>query len=493
MIAQNYAVRFLISSFALILSSRYLLYGFGIAAMNQYFKTSPMLQTQPATIISLLPDAGFPWHIYPTSLVDSLKTISYHNNIPMDYLGAQVLFTIASLAGNMYIGDIGGLTKPILYLAKIGPSGVGKTPSYHKVMGDIISPLRARYNEDHKLQLKEYRIRQIAAKQAKHEFDEDAPQPRIRVTEATTLEAIYKYCETSPAGFGVVYDEGERFFTEINKYSSGGSSISFWNESFNGRTTSVSRVDSEKERFIAHPAVSVDIGLQSSRMANYFTTDAIESGILNRFLMVECDYTDLNENIDLFSPRIKICEDWKALVVYLFDQGNLFKLGQSIPVSTDSEGRQAINKIASEMIRASNQMQRSIIEGNASRHIFNYRSKLFLYFQRFCLILAIMRNARNPVITRREAIDAQALCNYFEQNATSIIHKLFNYTNTSLSEKEQLLLSTLPTDRSFTNLEAELACEDLKLDKSFFRTAFNRKFKKLGLIVKRDRNNYDRI
>src|ERR1700761_4805096 len=69
----------------------------------------------------------FPFQIYDPNLVSSLKSISLAHNIPMEYLGIQILYSIGALSGNMYHTYIGGIVKPIIFIAKIGPSGVGKT------------------------------------------------------------------------------------------------------------------------------------------------------------------------------------------------------------------------------------------------------------------------------------------------------------------------------------------------------------------------------
>lgn len=432
---------------------------------------------------------SFPWDVFPGEVYQNFRDIATHSNIPLDYLGTQAIFTIASLSGNMYLADLNGGVKPIVFIAKIGPSGMGKTPAFHKICGDIITPLRAEYADLHEKQLDSYHIREKDARRAKVDFHEKPPQKRIRVIEGGTVEALAKHSTSSPAGFGVVYDEGERMFSELNRYNSGGTSIAFWNEAFNGKSIELIRVDSDRERFVRNTAISMDIGLQSDRLSTYFTQDAIESGILNRFLIVESDYIKLHEDADLFSPKAKICKEWYDKVVYLFRQGMRFTGDSPTLVPFTDNAKIAANNAARGMISDSNRVLTSINEGDATKYIAAYRSKLYAYFPRLALILAIYNNPREPKITTTEIHGAKLLCTYYEQTATKVLRRLFEASICGLSPKELLLYEALPN--FFGTDVAEATCETLGLNKKFFHTSYRRKYYK-GFLKKLQRGFYEK-
>lgn len=432
----------------------------------------------------------FPWDIFSDTIYNNFKHISKNFNIPIDYLGVEALFSIGSLSGNMYVADMNGGAKPILYIAKIGPSTVGKTPAHHKICGDIIKPLRIENDNDYRQRLKEYKQRQRDAVKTKHDFDEDPPIKKIRIIEGGTVEAIAKHSTTSPAGFGVIYDEGARMFTDATGYSKSSSAVEFWNEMFNGKTYELTRVDSERERFIQNAGVSVNIGLQSDRMDKYFDEDTLQSGLLNRFLIVESDYMELNERVDFFNKQNNVCDEWRQLMIYLFKKGVAFEAGTQKLVEFTEDAKLMLNGIGNKMIRESNIHIKTIKQGDPSKYIASYRGKLFGYLPRLALILAIYKNPHNPVITEKEIWGADKLCEYFQQTANKVLRKLFQTGNTGLNENEKALYDALPQE--FNTERAVATCLDLGLNENFFAIAFVRKYKK-GFIIRKGRGSYEKI
>lgn len=436
----------------------------------------------------------FPWDIFGDELYANFREIAAAYSFPLDYLGTQALWCIGALAGNQYKAVVAGGVKPIIYIAKIGPSGVGKTPPYQRICGDIINPLRIKYEQEFQYKLKDYKARAAQVKKASGGQDimEDPPIKIKRIAESGTLESITKHMSNSPAGFGVIYDEGERFFTESARYAKGGNSdIGFWNEAFNGKTMDIMRATAELERLLVNPAISVDIGLQSDRIHRYFTEDAIDSGILNRFLMVESGYIELNESADPWSQRVEINEDWQKLITYLFNNGINFVETDCKPVQFTEDARAMARKAISKMTRESNKIITQIKEGESTKYISAYRSKLSTYFYRFALIIAIYHNPRNPVIDPFCIQGAEKLCEYYEYTAKKIINRLFLSSQVDLTDQERTLLEELP-DHEFTNDLAEAVCERLAFSRKFFAVTFMRKYAKKGLVKRVKRGTYQK-
>src|SRR6187549_2209951 len=109
----------------------------------------------------------FPWEIFEPHIYENFKDISRLANIPIEFLGVEAIFAVAALAGNMYMLNINGGVKPLVFVAKVGPSGIGKSPAYEKVIGNIIRPLRFEYEDQYRLQLDQYEQRVRDSKKSK--------------------------------------------------------------------------------------------------------------------------------------------------------------------------------------------------------------------------------------------------------------------------------------------------------------------------------------
>lgn len=433
----------------------------------------------------------FPIDVYPESIAGSFRELSVQYNIPLDYLGLTGLFTVAGLAGGMFKGDLNGGIKPILYSCLVGPSGVGKTPAYKQLCENIISPLRASYYHQYKLELKAWQQERELAKTNKMPFTRDQPVKKVRMITDATLEALTKYAELCPAGFGVVYDEGGRFFTSANAYKKDTSSIDFWNELWNGTAYEILRVDSERDRHIMQSATSVIIGMQRDRLLKFFNEDTIASGLLNRFLIVDSDYILLNEDVDPFQPKSTAHDSWSDLVKYLFAKGVQFVQGTEQLVRFEDIAKDKYTLISKELTLESNKSILAAKQGDTSRLMVAYVSKLTAYLPRLALILAIIDNPQYPVIRYENIINAKRLYHYFKETANRVLFSINDTSNSGLNENCKKLYDALP-NMPFTSLEAEIICEELNFDRTYFLTNYNRIFSK-GFVKRLERGIYEKV
>ncbi len=431
--------------------------------------------------------SAFPMDVYPDDIAGSFAAISLHYNIPLDYLGVTGLFAIASMAGNIYRGDLNGGIKPILYTCMVGPSGVGKTPAYKHLCANIIAPLRkqtaARYIQEYD----NWKEEREHAKANKLPFTKEPPVKKVRMITDATLEAITKYAELCPAGFGVVYDEGGRFFTGANAYKKDTSSVDFWNELWNGSGYEILRVDSERDRYIHSSATSVLIGMQRDRLLKFFNEDTIASGLLNRFLLCESDYVLLNEQSNAFAPGIVAAESWQRLITHLYNTGVNFLDGDEIMVPFEEGAKQAFTAISNEMLREANRAIIASKKDDDSRLMIAYVSKLAAYLPRLALVLAIIERPVNTVIMYEHVMGAKKLYDYFKQVAAGMLLKINNTATSGLNENELKLYNALPAQ--FTTDEAQMICEEIGMSRSYFGMQFRRKLSQ-GWIKKIDRGVY---
>ena len=422
---------------------------------------------------------SFPLEVFPEKVKESIQTIAEQYSIPADLLAASALFAVAALAGNIYVAKVNGGVKPILYIMMVAPSGVGKTPAYKKMCGEIINPLRGFLNEVFKQEQNAWKERKKAAKELGKEFTELQPFKRVRIIEDATLEATLRHAESSPAGFGLFYDEGGRLFSGVTQYRKDASPVDFLNENWNGQAYESIRADSDKDRFIANPAISILIGMQKERMAKYFTEDVLHSGLANRFLICQGDFKQINEAADFFDEnRKEVCQEWRDLIRGLFHRGAEMTAEQSaISVEFTLEAKIGYNNIMSDIAGNQNKLIKSLKREDENMPLVAANAKLQAYVARLALVLSIIDNYTGPTITEKNVKDAYSLYKFFKRNSDRILLSLNSTATTGLTESEAELLEALP-DQEFTSKQAEEVCISLDLGKKFFFVSFKRKYSK---------------
>lgn len=415
----------------------------------------------------------FPKQVFPDEIAQNFTQIASEENIPVQYLFSTALYTVGALSGNMFYFKVKGKRRtPIIYSSLVGPSSVGKSPSFDIVCSNIIAPLRHYDQEQLQLDIQDWRNRRNEAKAAKQDFDEPQPRVKIRMIEEATQEALIKYAEFCPAGFGVYYDEGAQLFTGINKYKADSKSDDFWNTNFNGKIFQQIRVDGDRERYVKHPAISIMMGLQPSRLADYFKRESIDSGLFNRFLFTMSDYIQLKTDVDISVPSHHPCEEWASIVKHLYKRGTTFLPDQSIEITLEATAFNALNKYASDLSKFTNGKMSTLEKGSPMELHLSYDGKMYGYIFKFCMILAIMDDPKRPVIRLKHVEGAQALTKYYKKTAHYILNTLFNQAETGMPELCQQLYNELPNQ--FSAAEAMMACSNLSFTESFFHVNFTR-------------------
>lgn len=421
----------------------------------------------------------FPLHIFGPEIENSMRFCAKQYNIPPQYVGLTGLFVISSLSGSMYIGEANGGIKTMLYCMMIGPSGVGKTPPYDLLYGNICNET---FNKERELWKQEHhlwKLNQRLADKKNEQFSAPEPICNVRMIQNGTPEGMIKKAETSNCGFGIYFDEGGAM-KDINKYRGGGSSNDFWNLLWNGKPFHDVKADQDRERYVSNPAMSLMVGIQPDKVKDIITMDAIKSGIAARMLIVESDYIHLEFN-DPFGKKVEMCESWKEVVHGLFAYGLKQYTADSKPfkVQFDQQAKIEYTRLNRQLIEESNQRIFMRKGGDESEAYIAYCAKLHQYFSRFCLILAILDNYTGPLITLKHVTNAKLLYDYFAETARIVLRRIFSEHYTGLPEKDQELILRLPD--TFTALEAQVLCEKLNLSKKYFSTNFSRE-KYKGII-----------
>lgn len=433
---------------------------------------------------------NFPLEIFGEEIKNSFINIANEYSVPVNFFGATGLFTVASLSGNMYRTELNGRIKSIIYAMMLGPSSLGKTIVYDKLCGDIISRQDELLRKDYTVKLKSWNELKDMCTRQKIEFTDPMPTRTIRNATNGTLEAFMKYAETNPAGFGIYFDEGKKLYSG-GAYKKENNSVDFWNEAWNGKTFNELRVDSDRERFVVNPSISILAGMQAERVNEMFNKDTIASGLLNRFLFTSSNYIQLNERVDHFSEKKEVCDDWKGIVRKLFKDGcEYIDENQQRLIPFKPSAKIIYNKISSTLTAQSNELIRNIKDGDESAMFVGYLGKLYAYFGRFVLISAIIKDCNNPKIDDECIFNAEKIYNYFRYEAKKLIVSISDESITNLNDKENKLLKMLP--EKFTLQDAKDICKEMKLSDSYFQVCFLRKYR-TGYIKQLQDKSYEKM
>jgi hypothetical protein len=434
---------------------------------------------------------GFPFEVMGGELSENFKELANQYSIPADFLGTTAIFTIAALAGNMYTTELNGSIKNIIYAMLVGPSGLGKSPAYNILIGDIVKQKEKELFERFETSIKEWFAKKEDAKNSKQVFNETKPRRRIRTASGGTVEGIMKHAMYTHAGFGLYYDEGGKMLGSPNAYKKENSSVDFWNEMWNGNPYNDLRADDERERFINATSISVICGMQSDRVSNHFNKDSFDSGLPARFIITSSDYIPLNENVNHFSQKRRPCDGWIDRVEYLFNRGayNYFSDDQAYNIPFAEGTPELYNAKSQQFVKESNANRLSIKAGDVSSLMITYDVKLYAYFGRFMVILAIMEDVRYPVIKEHHILGAEKLYRYYRRQAERLFTNMMSQQLTDLNENERLLLDELPDN--FETKDAYEICDKLKFTHEYFNMTFKRKYSQ-GYIKKVKRGYYEK-
>ena len=434
---------------------------------------------------------NFPIDIFGNKIAESFKELSSHYSTPIDYLCLTGLWAVSSQMGNCYKVDMNGSIKSILFCMMVGPSSIGKTVAHDVIYGNIVHKRAKDLYSNYLEKEKEWKRKKEQVKNGEYgEVAGQRPNRKIRSSTGGTLEAIAKYASTNPAGFGIYFDEGKKLYQGGN-YSKVNNSVEFWNDVWNGRLIDDLRKDADLETVVYNPCISILAGMQTKRITEMFDKDTIDSGLLNRFLFVQSDYVELNENIDHFSKMAEPCYEWQNLILHLFEKGIYYSDGNEVLIPfANNETKELFNEVANGYTKEANKRNKNRKDGDASELLTGYMGKLHAYFKRLVMICAVIHNYENPVINEHVISNADYIYRYFQQQAEMLLTSISDSAESGLKENVLKLFNLLPD--KFTLNEANDLAEQLNLSRKYFINNYNRHYSK-GWIRRMQDKTFEKI
>lgn len=420
--------------------------------------------TQPATY-----QGDFPVHVFPDPIRRSMLEVSKARSLSVEFLATAGLWTVSSLSGTHYRSDFNGDGKNILFCLLIAPVSVGKTPAYKAMCENPLRKIQENADKNFTEKIIKHESDKADAMNGKKKFIDKRPNRYIPFAVDGTTEGYVALSMDQPNGIGVYHDEAETIFN-AGSFKGTNDSISFFTQAFGGGRYTQIRADREKERIVPNLNINLMMGTQPSRLSSIFTSDRLASGFASRFLMVKCDYMQLNTEVDPFTKGKEMCEEWVDLLNHLY-------------ISGEAYNRRDMDKINIAMTEEAKQIYRQYYKLNLeqaneritaqSEHI-GTEAKMSTYFPRLVQILSIIHNPATPVITDQTIHDAYDLYRYYSKTTVDIVSTLTAEATTGLPAPLELLYQALP-DAEFTKKDAAAICLKLNLPARKFESAIRQK------------------
>ena len=422
----------------------------------------------------------FPFEIFPEPIRNSIFEVAKERSLNPLFLATAGLWTASSLAGTAYTSDFGSDGKNILFCMLIAPVSVGKTPAFKAMCEAPLKQLQEIEDENYKTATAEWNAEKMQALNDKKQFTKPKPKRFIPFAVDGTTEGYIGLCQDQSSGIGVYHDEAETILN-AGSFKLNNDSISFFTQAFSGGRYTQIRADRDKERIVQNLNINLLMGTQPSRMRNIFTEDRIANGFASRFLMVESEYLQLNEDADPFTSSRQMCNEWIELIHNLYNINKTYCEGEATPIKIEitEAAKELYRKYYKENLQSANQRIADNLEG----HIIGTQAKMSSYIPRLTQLIAIIKQPLQPIIYEEVVELGQRLFRFYSNSTVSIISKIFMEADTGLPNELELLYNALPD--SFTNKQAEETCIKLNLIDKKFRIALRRKdFGKLFRKVK---------
>ncbi len=238
----------------------------------------------------LIPLQPFPIEVFPESLVGIIMRMSKSLCVEPEVIAGSMLTISSSAIGNtVSVSPKYGYEVPVfVWLIIIAISGYGKTPA----ISTLFRPVEKRQSKtfrEYSEKLKKYKASLKRSNQGKTSATVEEPMPEHFFASDTTVEALGDIFENTPRGILIHRDELAGLILGLNQYKGGaGNDRQHYLELFNGNSWKIDRKTGVK--FIPNVGASIIGGIQTTIMKKVFGLDAIDEGLLPRFLLQNTEY-----------------------------------------------------------------------------------------------------------------------------------------------------------------------------------------------------------
>jgi len=322
----------------------------------------------------------FPIDVFPENIQYIIERLNEVNGFEPQIVAGSILFVVSTIVGNRREVVVKSNWKetPNLWLAIVGKRGTAKTPT----MNYCIEPLKdaeSDYNRTYVQDLK---------------TDEKAIRHQ-RYTSDTTVEGLIRIFKNNPNGVGMVKDELNGFFREMNQYKKSGGDLEFYLSAWSGGQKLINRATKE--------TVTIDnlflsmLGSVQPEVLQKLAANNTDNGMLDRWLYIETTDRVIGITEDDFPA--KLTQEYKIFIEAISQRVTGFKQ------LTWGENAYTGLRLYDDLIVTMRQ------DDNLEDNMFTYLSKMETYLIRFSGLIAIMNGTDE--ISHKHVTNAYKLVQYF--------------------------------------------------------------------------------
>lgn len=280
----------------------------------------------------------FPVEVFPDLFRTFIKFYSKADSVDPSFLAVPLLSAIAATIGNVAEIELkpGWVQPSVLWTCCVGVSGSRKSVALKRVLRPL-HRMQSKARKAHEQEVRSKRKRESDARRARANASEDDPTddngadhvPCLRryiVTDATA-EALLSILAKQTWGVLVARDELSGLVLGFNQYKArGGADEAVWLALFDAEPAYIERKTGEDRSLaVDRPAVSITGGIQPGILADVFSRQRQENGLLARILFAFPPEVEASWNTD--SPPEVMVERVEAVFEHLSSL--------SIPLSAD--------------------------------------------------------------------------------------------------------------------------------------------------------------
>ncbi len=240
--------------------------------------------------LDLIPLQPYPLEVFPLSMIEIIERISDSLGVERKVIAGTMLTVVSSAIGNtVRVSPKHGYEVPIfIWLIIIADSGYGKSPAIG-TLTRAVEKKQGKAYQKYSESLKRYGELLREAKKKKTIENIDEPILSHFFASDTTVEALGAIFNTTPKGILIHRDELSGLILGLNQYKgSKGDDKQKYLELFNCTPWKTDRKG--RVTFVPNTGAAIIGGVQTAIMPRVFGEDAIDEGLLPRFLLQDTEY-----------------------------------------------------------------------------------------------------------------------------------------------------------------------------------------------------------
>lgn len=253
-----------------------------------YAKEEKEEKYEPLSPEEIFPPTRFPYEVFPEPFINTMFQVSDALMVPYEMPGSAMLSIGSGCIGNnlTICSGTGFKNPPFLWLIFIAPSGEGKSP----VINTLTEHIKNKQREAYKRWKDECFILKWKARKKEKNEEGLKEEPKLEqfYCEDFTIEALANVFEHNPRGLVIPQDELAGLVLGFNQYKIRGNDLQYILTLWNAGPWKLDRA-MRGTRYIPKTGAAIVGGIQTTILARTFKVEAIENGLLPRFMLLNVE------------------------------------------------------------------------------------------------------------------------------------------------------------------------------------------------------------